>query len=259
MNKGNIFKLIIAVGMLASIVIIGLYIVNYDKSSKRINYKLDLSSDIVSEDPSISAANFIANNGTMGDLSEITQEFIDSYNMPTNADRRMAAFQKVKDAIVPDSPLLSGNEEEVIKNQTSEFPIYYEVRDVKVSGPSAVKPLVIHHNGIGPTKYDSVDVYVDFKSAENVLYWPTDTGGHSIITQMEAVDYFENVKVTLIKSDGLWYIYDVEDSEYKLNARMSTWGGKGKNDVSSEQYVVAEYQINYDASMFDELGGDFNE
>lgn len=248
MNKSNVIKMIIAALMLASVMGIALFIVNYEKTTDKESVDLNLSSDIVSTDPKVSAANFITQNGTIGNLSEVDQAYFDrKFTSETNADRRMASFEKVRDAIVPDSPIITGREEDAIKNQTVDFPVFYEVRDLKVSEPSNVKPLVIHHNQIGPVEYESVDVYVDFTSAENTFYWPTDASedNKSIITQMEAVDHFEDVKVTLVKSGDLWFIYDVEDIEYLLNVRMSTWSGRGNNDMSTEQEVINEYELDY--------------
>lgn len=245
MNKTNVIKMIMAILMLALVIGATLFIVNFEKTTDKEIVELDLSSDIVSTDPKVSAANFINHNGTIGDLSEVDQEYFDNFSEAANDEKRMASFNKVKDAIIPDSPMINGREEDTIKNQTVEFPIYYEVRDLKVSEPSNVKPLIIHHDGIGPIEYESVDVKVDFTSAESTFYWPTDASGDGMITQMEAVDYFEDVKVTLVKSGDLWFIYDVEDSEYLLNIRMATWSGRGLNDVSTEQEAKAYYERNY--------------
>lgn len=257
MNKSIIIKMITAVGMLAFVVGITFYVVNFEKSTTKETVDLNLSSDIVSTDPKISAANFITHNGTIGDLKEVDQEYFNNFStMSTNVERRMATFEKVKDAVVPDSPIITGREEDTIKNQLVEFPIYYEIRDLKVSEPSDVKPLVVHHHGTGPAEYDSVEVYVDFTSAENTFYWPTDASGDGMITQMEAVDSFEDVKVTLVKSGDLWFIYDVEDIEYLLNIRMSTWSGRGKNDVSTEQVLINTYERNYNGITEEEVEGD---
>lgn len=247
-GKSELSRFLIAAGMVIIIIVGSIFIVNRgnSESTNKEEIELTLGSDIVSTDPKVSAANFIKHNGTMGDLSEINQDYFKNPFAEDNADRRMNAFQSVKDAIIPDSPLLARNIEKFIKENVSDFHVYYEIRDLKVGEPSEVVPLTIHHNQVGSIEYDSVEVKLDFTSAQNVFYWPTDATGDGIITQMEAVDHFEDVTVTLVKSGDLWFIYDVEDSEHLLNVRMSTWSGRGIDDVSVDQKVVAEYKINYD-------------
>lgn len=246
MNKSNIIKMSIAVGMLAFVFLITLLIVNYEKPINKETVDLGLSSDIVSTDPKVSASNFIMHNGTIGDLSEVNQAYFEkNFTTVTNADRRMESFMKVKDAIMPDSPIISGREESAIETQTTDFPIYYEIRDMRVGEPEESEPLIIYHDVEGPIEYESVDVKVDFTSAQNTFYWPTDASGDSIITQMEATDTFEDVIVTLVKSGDLWFIYDVEEIEYKLNIRMSTWSGRGNDDVSIEQKLINSYDLDF--------------
>lgn len=253
-GKSELSRILIAVGMVVLIFAATIFIVNYgnNETEKKEEIELSPDSDIVSTDPRVSAANFIKHNGTMGDLSVIDQEYFKTPFTEDNSERRMNAFKKVKDAIIPDSPLLSRNIEKFIEEYVSDFHVYYEIRDLKVGEPSEVTPLTIHHNQIGSIEYDSVEVKVDFTSAQNIFYWPTDATGDSIITQMEAVDHFEDVTVILVKSGDLWYIYDVVDSEYLLNVRMATWSGRGVDDVSVDQKVVAEYKINYGVKEEDE-------
>lgn len=246
MNKSNIIKMSIALGMLGFVFLVTILIVNYEKPIGKETVDLGLSSDIVSTDPKVSASNFIMQNGTMGDLSEVDQAYFErNFLDVTNPDRRMESFEKVKDAIIPDSPIISGREETAMKTQSTDFPIYYEIRDLEVGEPGKPTPLIIYHDVEGPIEYESVDVKVDFTSAQNTFYWPTDASGDSIITQMEALDYFEDVTVTLVKSGDLWFIYDVEEIEYKLNVRMSTWSGRGNDDVSIEQTLINSYNLDY--------------
>lgn len=244
MNKEFITRAIISILLLGGIIALTLFIVNFD-ADKKEEIKPDLlSSDLVSTDPKISAANFIKANGTMGDLTEINQEYFKTVQEETNSDRRRKAFEKVKDAIVPDSPLLNERIENAILNDNLEFLRFYEVDNLKVSEPSEISPLIINHDVSGPVQYDSVSVYVDFESSQHTFYWPTDADSESIITQMKTTDKFEDVKVTLVKSGELWFIYDVEDSEYLLNSKMSTWQGRGVETGSTDKILVTTYEMN---------------
>lgn len=248
-RKDIIVKGAISLFMLGIVIVATLFIVNYDKSDNKkapVDLKLDLKSSLVSKDPRISAANFLKANGTIGDVSKVNKEFFGQKVIETNAERRINAFKKVKDAIVPDSPIITGREIENAKTQSQDFPIFYTIDKIKVGEPSEVKPLVIEHDGIGSTEYDSVEVLADFVSYQDTFYWPTDVTGDSIITQERAKDEFKDVKITLVKSGELWFIYDVEDIEYNLNVRMATWSGRGKDDVSPNQEKVAEYEFNYE-------------
>lgn len=247
-RKDLIIKGSISILMLGIIIVVTFFIINYDNttSKEKIDLSLDLNSEIVSTDPKISAANFIKYNGTMGDIQKVDENYFGPQNLETNADRRIASLEKVKDAIIPDSPIISGRELENAKNQLMDFPVFYTIENVSASEPSEIKPLIIEHDEIGSTQYESVDVLIDFTSIQDTFYWPTDVTGDSIITQERAKDEFKDVKVTLVKSGDSWFIYDVEDIEYKLNVRMSTWSGRGKDDVSTDQKTIAEYKLNYE-------------
>lgn len=249
MKNKFIMQMIVAVGMLAATVGITMMIVNFDKDGKdKVDVELDLESDIVSTDPKVSASNFIKFNGTMGDISQINQEYFSTYQEETNSDRRMNAYTKVKDAILPDSPLLSGRTLKTIERDTLDFLVFYEITNMKASNPSKVYPLVVNHDENGEIQYEAVDVFLDFTSSQHTFYWPTDMGSDSIITQMKASDDFSNVKVTLVKSGDLWFVYNVEDSEHLLNVRMSTWQGKGKDTVSTDRDLVNEFEMDYNLS-----------
>lgn len=246
-RKDIIVKGLISLAMFAFVIGATLFIVNYGKSDgKKTVEPLKLSSDIVSTDPKVSAANFIKANGTIGDISKVNKEYFGLKNTETNATRRIEAYKKVRDSIVPDSPIITGKEIENAQNQSSDFPTFYTIDKMKVGEPSEVTPLTITHDGSGPIEYKSVDVLVDFTSYQDTFYWPTDVTGDSIITQERAKDDFKNVKVTLVQSGNLWFIYNVEDIEYSLNVRMATWSGRGKDDVSPNQERIAEYEFNYE-------------
>lgn len=247
-RKDLIIKSLISLTMVIAIIVVSIFVVNYDGSNKKekVATNLKLSSELVSTDPKISAANFLKANGTIGDVSKVDEKYFGLKNKETNADRRIEAFKKVKDSIVPDSPIITGTEIENAKLQLSDFPIFYTIDDIKISEPSEEKTLTITHDGKGSVEYKSVDVYADFVSYQDTFYWPTDVTGDSIITQERAKDQFKDVKITLVKSGGLWFIYDVEDIEYGLNVRMATWSGRGKDDVSPNQERVAEYELNYE-------------
>lgn len=247
MNKSNLLKLIMAVGMLAVIITSTLIIAglkNETTGGKKSEFVFESNSDLVSTNPSTTAGNFIQANGTMGNLKEVNEEFFKTFQSETNADKRLKAYNLAKEAIIIDSPLLSSRTEQNISSYMTEFPEYYEIRDLKVSEPINQSKFKILHDG-GEVEYDSVEVLVDFTSAKNTLYWPTDVSGESVITQKEAIDEFKNVKVTLVKSGELWFVYDVEDSEHKLNVRMSTWQGRGKDNFSIEQKEIAIYEMDY--------------
>lgn len=241
---------IAALGLLGLAITVSLIIVNWDPEKKKDveNVGLELSSEIVSTDPKVSATNFIMGNGNIGDVKQINEDYFSELQPETNGDRRQEAYDKIKDAIIPDSPLLSERIQEVIKNDTVEFMNFYEISDLKVGNPSDPYPLVISHDTLGNIQYEAVDVLVDFTSFFHGFYWPTDTDGEPVITHKRSSDSFQDVKITLVKSGDLWFIYDVEDSEYLLNARMATWHGRGKNDVSTDMLVVKEYEMNYETS-----------
>lgn len=247
-KKDIIVKGLISIGMLALVIVATLFIVNYDNSDvkKTVNEPLKMSSDIVSTDPKVSAANFIKANGTIGDISKVNKEYFGLKNTETNSQRRIEAYKKVRDAIVPNSPIITGKEIENAQIQSSDFPTFYTIDKLKVGEPSGITPLTISHDDAGTTEYKSVEVLVDFTSYQDTFYWPTDVTGDSIITQERAKDDFSNVKITLVQSGDLWFIYNVEDIEYSLNVRMATWSGRGKDDVSPNQERVAEYEFNYE-------------
>lgn len=253
-NKETVIRVLIALGMLGVVIFTTLFFVNYESKVEKVevDYEMELDSEIVSVDPKVSASNFIRYNGTMGDLSKVSQDYFDNQVVETNPERRMAAFVKVKDAVIPDSPILTGREEEAIERQTSDFPVFYEADELKVGEPSDVRPLRVEHDTIGPVEYESVEVNIDFTSSQHTFYWPTDTGGDSRLTQKATSEEFEDITVTLVKSGDLWFIYDVENIEYDLNVRMATWSGRGEDTVTVEQEVVGYYDLNYNDSREDE-------
>lgn len=237
----NIIKGLMAIGILLSILVLTFLIFNKDEEISEENWELNLNSDIVSTNPKKSAANFIMQNGTIGDLTNLKKEDIVHLNFPASSDMRRSSFDLAKPAIIPGSPLIDGNEEETIANDLAQFPVYYSIENLKVDEPAPIYKLPLNHNGIGLVEHDAVKVNVSFDSIQTTFYWPTDFGSDGIITKEVALDSFEEISVTMVNSGGKWFIYDVEDSEYTLNVRMSTWSGRGNYDVSVEQEVVEEY------------------
>ena len=234
-----------AIGIVCGLFFATMFIMNFEGSDGKesIDFELDLDSDIVSTDPKISAANFIKFNGTFGDLDSLKEEDIVKMNFESNSDMRRTAFEKVKGAIIPDSPIITGNEEATIDDDLAQFPAFYSIINMRVSEPYNSTTFTINHNQIGQVDYEAVKVNVDFDSTQTVFYWPTDASSDGIITKEVASDSFEDIEVTLVKSGDLWFIYDVEDIEYTLNIRMSTWSGRGEYNVSHEQEVVEEYTM----------------
>lgn len=247
LQKGNIIKAVLSLGLLALVFTITFLIVGFNKEEKQeVEVDMKMSSSIVSTNPRQSAANFITFNGTMGDLTKVNQSYFSKIQEETNGDRRSSALNKVKSSIVDGSPLLSERTEEHIKERLDTFFIFYKVSNVKTSEPSEMSKISISHNAIGEREYEAVEVQVDFTSSMHGFYWPTDMGGDSIIKERKSSEKFEDIKVTLIKNDGEWYIYDVEDSEYLLNSRMATWQGIGENTAVVDPEVINEYTMDYE-------------
>lgn len=243
MNKDNIIKGLFAIGIVGIIFAVTFLVTNLDFAKKEEFSIETKKSDLVSKDPKITAANFIVANGTIGNLEEKTEQQIIGGEINLNPEMRLEALDIAKTAIINDSPIITGREIEASLRKDGLFPNFYSIRDLKVSEPYSPKTLVINHDEIGQVEYDSVKVNVDFKSVETTLAWPTDVHLNAKITQKEVVDSFKNIAVELVKDGDLWYVYDVEDMEYALNVRMATWSGQGKYDVSADDAVVKEYDI----------------
>ena len=207
------------------------------------------TSDVVSKDPRVSTSNFLNAVGNMGDLSEVNQEYFNEIQLETNSDRRMNSYEQARKMILEDSPLVDERTLETIKSESIEFFVFYKISDIKVSDPLNERKINVFRNAVGNQEFNAVDVYANFTSSKHTFYWPTDATGESIITEAMVQDEFEDVKVTLVESDGLWFIYDVEDAEDLINVRFSTWKGIGKDDVSVDEIILNEYSLNYNVEV----------
>ena len=233
------------VGVIAGVGFLVFYL-SGDTKKEYTDVKLNLSSELASEDPAETAANFIKSNGTMGDISKINQEYFNKTNDETNSDRRGEAYKRTKSVIFPGSPLLDSRIEKVIENDNVEFPTFYEVTDIKAGNVVTVNSKSLAVTGAGTKEYETVTVLVDFTTSKYTLTWPTDLESESIIKENKTTEDFKNIQVTLVKSEGLWYVYDVADIEDVLNVRMSTWKGLGIDDVTSEEELINEFEMNYE-------------
>lgn len=239
----NIKNALIAI-LIMSIIGVVIYFMFSEKETKQeIELKLDLNSDIVSKEPRESAANFITAAGTIGDYESLTEKKISRGLFKTNSEMREESFNKAKDSIIPDGPLLTGREIDFIREDNAQFPLFYRIEDLKVGKPYDEGTMTVNHDGIGAVEYETVKVNVDFKSIETAFYWSTDVSLDGYVSEEESSDNHENVVVVLAKSGDLWFIYDVEDSEYELNARLATWSGKGQYDFPYEKKVIKEYPM----------------
>lgn len=260
MSRDNIKNLIFAIAILVGIGAALFLIFNVDNKNDKVEIEVKgKNSNLVSKDPKESAANFIMANGSIGNLEELSEKDLTSGNLQETVEMRLQTLDKVKDAIVDDSPIISGDEEEASWLRDGLFPVYYSIRNLKVGEPYGKKKVRIEHNQIGSVEYNSIKVNVDFDSVETVFTWPTDLQLKAVLTRLESTDSFKNVAIELVEIDGLWYIYDVENIEYLLNVRMATWDGRGSYDVSSDEAIVAkEYEIDMSNFLEGSLFQDVN-
>ena len=233
------------VGVIAGVGFLVFYL-SGDTKKTYTDVKLNLSSELASDDPAKTAANFIKSNGTMGDISKVNQEYFNKTNDETNSKRRGDAYKRTKTVIFPGSPLLDSRVEKTIENDNVEFPTFYEITDVKAGNVTTGNSKSLAVTGAGTKEYESATVLVDFTTSKYTLTWPTDLESESIIKENKTTEDFGNIQVTLVKSEGLWYVYDVTDIEDLLNVRMSTWKGIGVDDVSTDEEVINEFEMNYD-------------
>lgn len=253
MNAETIKRLIFALVIVGALFGTSLFIAKLGGKDTKEAMKVDIQdSELVSKDPKESAANFIIANGTIGNFEEMSDEELVKGIFKPTFEARAEAFELAKTAIIEDSPIITGTEEEVNYDQDGIFPMYFSIKNLKVSEPYKESKLKIEHNQVGQVEYDSVRVKVDFDSVQTVLFWPTDASLEAVLSVEQATDSFKDVEVELVKVDGLWYIYDVENIEYDLNVRMATWSGRGNYDVSNDVEVVKEYSI--DVSEFGQEG-----
>lgn len=235
MNKENIKTYIIA-GLMSTTIAVGAYfIVAYepDVSVSEVE-NVDIHSDLVSTDPRETAANFIAANGTMGNVeNDITQEKMTT-NEATyeNSHRRLLALSRVEDAIIPGSPILNGREKDYIYTHVNDLdsPYLYSVENVKISEPSQQDTLTVFTED-GPVDYETTKVLARFDSTRIHYTRPNDTSYDGTHTEISNTESFETY-VILVKSGDLWLVYDVENSEELLNERFATWSGISNSSVN---------------------------
>ena len=241
-------QLVIAV-ILVSVLLAGSYwIVNRDSNKEKLSkVPLDGSiSDIISSDPVETAASFIKANGTMGNIEkDITFETLKNGTaIFENIDRRMIALSKVESAVVPGSPIINGSERKHIEIHSRNliYPILYEVKNIKAGKPKNSREISVADSQ-GKATYQAVDIEVSFDSVMTTFTRAGDTSYDGTNTQTENKDQFD-VTVTLAQSGDLWFVYDIENSEYLLNERFATWKGIGPSTVKfSENKDVGYMQI----------------
>lgn len=242
MNE-NLKNSLIATGIIIVMFVILFFIFNENDKKESVELNLDLDSEIVSKDPRESAARFIKSAGTIGNYEELTDEQVSAGDMKNSSEMREEALDRVESSVIPDGPLLSGRERDFIKEINGQFPVFYQIEDIKVGEPYEESTVTVNHDGVGSVEYESIKVDVDFKSIEILFSWPTDASYTPIISEEMSYDEHENIVVHLAKSGDLWFIYDIEDSEYELNARLATWSGKGQYNFPYDKELVKEYPI----------------
>jgi len=234
-NKKDIIYFVIAILSVSIIGLVSFIILNEDDSVKMNEVEhFEVDSDILSTDPKKTTYNYIKTNGTMGNLEkDVTEEkFKTNEIIFENSSRRLISLEKVKKATIDGSPLITGKEEKNIDEfaNSLNFPFFYRVDNFKISEPEEEKKLKVYSEN-GPSEYDSISLFVSFDSFMIRYMRPTDTsydGTHTEITNKET---FENVKVTLVKSGDLWFVYDIENAEKLINERFSTWNGDSPSTI----------------------------
>lgn len=228
-NKKEIIQVILA-GILSLSLMAGAYFLVTYKPTVKMNEveDLGLTSDLASTDPRETTSRVIRVNGTMGNIEkDITQDSMKTHEATyQNGNRRLVSLARVKKVIVPGSPLINGKEESNAKSyaDTLMSPYLYEVSNIKVSEPSNPGKLVVYSE-TGPVEYESIEVLASFDSKKTSYDCARDTSYDGTHTQIDNIESYENIKVVLVKSGELWFIYDIEDSEYIINERFATWSG----------------------------------
>lgn len=240
-NKKEIIQIVFSSAVIISLLAIAYILVVKEPKVNMVEMNdLKLSSEIASTDPMVTASNFIFANGTMGNVeTDITQDKIKTNEaIFENEGRRLIALSKVKDALIPGSPLISGDEESHAKVFTRElnYPYIYKVDNVKVSEPGEVSMLKVFSE-VGPSEYDSVELIVSFDSTRIHYLRAGDSSYDGTHTEISNVESFSDLKVTLAKSGDLWFVYDIEDAEVIVNERFATWSGVGSptTDYSKDE------------------------
>ncbi|HHT98335.1 MAG TPA: hypothetical protein GXZ90_10635 [Clostridiales bacterium] len=241
-NFKSVFPIMVSL-VLTLIMLFGVYFIVIFKPSEKDNetvVKNVISSDIVSTIPEETALRFIKANGTMGNMTtDITQDKMKTGEaISENSARRLLALHKVNEAIIPGSPLISSYEESNIKTFTRDLvsPYIYTIDNIKISEPDNLREIVIYAE-TGPIEYEALDVYASFDSTRINYTRARDTSYDGTHIQLNNTENFSNVKVVLAKSGDLWFIYDIEDSEYIINERFATWSGIGASSVDYSKNI----------------------
>lgn len=249
LDKKTIKNIVISTFLIVGIIAITIFIMTYEKNElKQEEVIIELSSDLVSTDPKVSASNFIIRNGTMGDVeNDINGDsLINSEAGLLSVKGRYEALKVLKEAVVPGNLIITGEEDKYIDKLATPdcIPTFHQIRDLKVSEPGKTGKLVVYSDN-GNIEYTYTDVYVDFNSAKIWYQWGRDADWDGNVMEIENVEKFENIKVTLVQSGELWFIYNIEDAEKKLNSRFATWNGKTEESYGPEDTFVRTIQTNF--------------
>lgn len=226
MNRN--LQVIIAILLSVALLGVAVFIITYEPKKKQKDVEISTNSEIVTTDPVKTASLYIAANGTMGELSEVNEETLATKEATNNnAHIRMTALAKVREATIPGSILITGKEENNIKQfiNSLDNPRLYAIENVKATDSYNERKISIYSE-IGPTEYEAVDVDVSFDSIIIMFTAPSDTSYDGTYTKIENRETYE-VTATLVKSGDLWFMYDIKDSEHLLNERFATWSGVG--------------------------------
>jgi len=247
-DKKGLIQIIISSVIVITLLALAYFIVVYEPPLKMMEIdNIDINSDILSTNPSETAYKFIKANGTMGNVEkDITQETMKTNEaIFENAHRRQIALSKVKDAIIPGSPLIDGKEEGHIKIFASDLdaPYIYEISNMRVSEPSKLERLTVYSE-VGPTEYDSTEVFVSFDSTRITYNSAKDTSYDGTHVQISNTENYEEIKVTLVQIGELWFVYDVENAENLINERFATWSGIHPSNIDySKNIETGEFKV----------------
>lgn len=240
-NKATLKQIIIS-SILALTLLAGAYMIVIYEPSVKMSKVVDvnINSSIVSANPSETAYKFIKANGTMGNIEkDITQDKMKTNEAVfENPHRRLLALSKVKDAVISGSPLIKGDEEGHIKVFTRDLdsPYIYLIDNIEASEPSKPQRLTVFSE-VGPTDYNSVDVFVSFDSTRINYVSAKDTSYDGTNIQKSNTERFEKLKVTLVQVADVWLVYDIEDAEQLLNERFATWSGTTPSTIDYSRNI----------------------
>lgn len=240
-TKKTVIQVGIAIALVVGLMITAYIIVSYEPDIKMIENKPHTSdSNIVTNDAQKTAALFVEANGNIGNTEkDITIKTLESGEaIENNSKRRLEAFYAVNRATIPGSPLIKDNQDSYIRKYTSKLntPYTFKVENVSTSKPSKISKLIINTNSES-TEYEAVDVYVSFDSIMTTFVCATDTSYDGTHTQMDNKAHFDKLKVTLVNSGDLWFVYDIENAEKVVNERFATWRGVSPSTID---YRISE-------------------